>query len=84
MINDYRTRKCWITFRFHYETVNKDEEHYEEFDQYLSCPPTRIFNINNVVKGLGNPYTNSLHRLTKRINNLNSKYIRNKSGLQQS
>jgi hypothetical protein len=73
MIIDYRTSyKCWMTLQVQFETA------------ILSASATRIFNIDGIVNGWENPYAGSLHRLTERINELNSKYIRDKSGLQLS
>jgi hypothetical protein len=73
-----------MTLQVHYETVNKEEENFKEFDQYLSAPATRIFKIDGVVNGWENPNEDSLRRLTDRINDLNYKFIREKSGLQLS
>jgi hypothetical protein len=51
-----------MTLQVFYETVNKDEEHYKEFDQNLNAPATRIFNIDGVVNGCENPYAGSLRQ----------------------
>ena len=85
MLCDYRSScKCWMTIQVHYESVNQWDENLKEFDQYLSAPSTRIFKIDGVVNGWENPYEASLRLLTQRINDLNAKFIRDKSGLKLS
>jgi hypothetical protein len=70
-----------MTLQVHYESVNPWDDHYKEFDQYLSSPATRIFKLDGIVNGWENPYEYSLRLLTQRINDLNAKFIRDKSGL---
>jgi hypothetical protein len=85
MHNEYRIGcKCWITVEVHYEPVNPREDKHKKFDKYLSAPATRIFKIDGVVNGWVNPYEESLQRLSERINDYNSKFIRDKSGFKQS
>ena len=73
--------KAWITVQVRYEPVKPDTDKHEEFDQYLSAAPTRIFKRDGLITATSNPYTDSLQILSNRIKEFNAKFIRDKSGL---
>ena len=40
-----------MTVQVHYESVNPWDDHFKEYNQYLSAPSTRVFKIDGVVNG---------------------------------
>jgi hypothetical protein len=70
-----------MTIQVDYESVNPWDDHYKEFDQYLSAPAKRIFNRERVIKGWENPSEYSPRLIIYKISDLNSKLLRDISDL---